>query len=105
MAFVRQLPDQLAVFQGASEAQYLAHTGRSAAAEEKQPTGHGPEGCDENGPAAVRQLPDRLRIDSDMRPPRVRHLPDRRPILIATKAMLFMGQDTSFRSWNLVPRF
>jgi hypothetical protein len=24
-----------------------------------------------------------------------RQLPDRRPILIATKAMLFMGQDTS----------
>jgi hypothetical protein len=48
-----------------------------------------------NGPAAVRQLPDRLRIDLDMRPPRVRQLPDRRPILIATKAMLFMGQDTN----------
>jgi hypothetical protein len=31
---------------------------------------------------------------SDMRPPRVRQLPDRRPILIATKAMLLMGQDT-----------
>jgi hypothetical protein len=30
-----------------------------------------------------------------MRPPRVRQLPDRRPILIATKATLFMGQDTS----------
>jgi hypothetical protein len=26
---------------------YLSHTGRSAAAEEKQPTGPGPEGCDE----------------------------------------------------------
>jgi len=36
----------------------------------------------------------RLRIDSDMRPPRVRQLPDRWPILIATTAMLFMGQDT-----------
>jgi hypothetical protein len=30
---------------------YLRHTGRSAAAEEKQPTGPGPEGCVENGPA------------------------------------------------------
>jgi hypothetical protein len=29
------------------------HTGRSAAAEEKQPTGRGPEGCVENGPAAA----------------------------------------------------
>ena len=32
----------------------------------------------------------------DMRPPRVRQLPNRRPILIATKATLFMGQDTAF---------
>jgi hypothetical protein len=36
---------------------------------------HGPEGCDENGPAAVPRPRDRLRIDSDMRPPRVRQLP------------------------------
>jgi hypothetical protein len=35
--------------------------------------------------------PDRLRIDSDMRLSRVRQRPDRRPILIATKATLFMG--------------
>ena len=62
---------------------------------EKQPTGHGPEGCDENGPAPVPRPRDRLRINLDMRPPRVRQLPDRRPILIATKAMLFVGQDTS----------
>jgi hypothetical protein len=33
---------------------YLSHTGRSAAAEEKQPTGRGPEGCVENGPARER---------------------------------------------------
>jgi hypothetical protein len=37
---------------------------------EKQPTGRGPEGCDENGPAAVPRLRDQLRIDLDMRPPR-----------------------------------
>jgi len=37
---------------------------------EKQPTGRGPEGCDENGPAAVPRLRDRLRIALDMRPPR-----------------------------------
>ncbi len=43
----------------------------------------------------VQRLSDRLRIHSDMRPPRVRQPPDRRPILIATKAMLFMGQDTN----------
>jgi len=44
-------------------------TGRASNAE-KQPTGRGPEGCVENGPATVRRLPDRLHIDLDMRPPR-----------------------------------
>jgi len=43
---------QLAVFQGANERPYLTHTGRVSNAE-KQPTGPGPEGCDENGPAAA----------------------------------------------------
>ena len=64
---------------------------------EKQTTGHGPEGCDENRPAAVPRLRDRLRIDLDMRPlPPVRLGPPRQhPILIATKATIFMGQDTS----------
>src|SRR5262249_31309095 len=74
---------------------------------EKQPTGRGPEGCDENGPAAVRRPPDRLRIALDMRPPTaspartVRPRPDRRPILIATKDMLISGQDTNERFWIL----
>ena|GEM_PF-6501233 len=49
---------------------------KGATNEEKRLTLHGPEGCDENGPAAVRQLP------------------DRRPILIATKAMLVTREDT-----------
>jgi hypothetical protein len=48
---------------------------------EKQPTGRVPSGCIEYGPAAVRRLPDHSRIDSDMLLPRVRQLPDRRPIL------------------------
>ena len=64
---------QLAVFQGASEAPISESYGSSESGgrrTEKQPTGRGPEGCVENGPAAVRRLPDRLRIDSDMRPPR-----------------------------------
>jgi hypothetical protein len=39
----------LAVFQGANEDPYLTDTGRESNAE-KQPTGSGPEGCDENGP-------------------------------------------------------
>ena len=49
---------QLAVFQGGpsrtggNEDPYLDHTGRESNAE-KQPTGSGPEGCDENGPAAA----------------------------------------------------
>ena len=43
---------QLAVFQGANEGPYLNHTGRVSNAE-KQPTGPGPEGCGENGPAAA----------------------------------------------------
>src|SRR5215468_2537112 len=37
---------------------------------EKRPIGRGPEGCDENGPAAVPRPRDRLRIALDMRPPR-----------------------------------
>ena len=36
---------------------------------EKRPTDRGPGGCDENGPAAVPRLRDRLRINLDMRPP------------------------------------
>jgi hypothetical protein len=42
-------------------------TGRASNAE-KQPTGRGPEGCDENGPAAC--VARRLRIALDMRPSR-----------------------------------
>ena len=44
-----------------------------------------------NGSAAAGSVTYR----SDMRPPRVPRPRDRRPILIATKAMLLMGQDTS----------
>ncbi len=53
------------------------------------PTGPGPEGCDENGPAAA-LLVDRVsnQIYSLL-------APCRRPIFIATKYMLFRGQDTS----------
>ena len=66
-------PDQLAVFQGGpsrtgGKAPISESYGSSPAVDwtEKQPTGPGPEGCDENGLAAVRRLPDRSRIDSDM---------------------------------------
>src|SRR3984885_8947386 len=39
-------------FKARAKRPYLSHTGRASNAE-KQPTGHGPEGCDENGPAAA----------------------------------------------------
>jgi hypothetical protein len=87
---------QLAVFQGANEHPYLNHTGRVSNAE-KQPTGPGPEGCDEMG--------GRLRCSSVTYRFRYAPLlaPCRRPILIATKYMLFRGQDTSTSS-GLRPR-
>jgi hypothetical protein len=60
---------------------------------EKQPTGHGPEGCAENGPAAALLVSYvSIQICALL-------APCRRPILIATKAMLFMGQDTRIRKY------
>src|ERR1700726_3653702 len=38
-------------FKARAKRPYLSHTGRASNAE-KQPTGRGPEGCVENGPAA-----------------------------------------------------
>ncbi|HXM02851.1 MAG TPA: hypothetical protein VN939_09635, partial [Chthoniobacterales bacterium] len=59
------------------------------------PTGHGPEGCDENGPAAALLVGYvSIQICALL-------APCRRPILIATKAMLFMGQDTRFPADSL----
>ena len=66
---------------------YLNHTGRVSNAE-KQPTGPGPEGCVENGPTAALLVGHvSIQICSLL-------APCRRPILIATKHMLFRGQDT-----------
>jgi hypothetical protein len=79
---------QLAVFQGANEDPYLTDMGRERNAE-KQPTGSGPEGCDENGPTAA-LLVGYVSIET-----RSLLAPCRRPILIATKYLLFRGQDTS----------
>jgi hypothetical protein len=39
-------------FKARAKCPYLCHTGRASNAE-KQPTGRGPEGCVENGPAAA----------------------------------------------------
>ena len=57
-------------FKARAKSPYLSHTGRASNAE-KQPTGRGPEGCVENGPAAAttsalyarRYIRDRQRLD------------------------------------------
>jgi hypothetical protein len=74
---------RLAVFRGASEAPISEFIRAERATQKKQPTGRVPSGHIENGPAAVRRLPDQSRIDSDMlllsaSPART---PCRRPIL------------------------
>ena len=61
---------QWAVFQGVertARAHIWIHTGRASNAE-KQPTGRGPEGCVENGPAAALLVG--YVSNLDMRPPR-----------------------------------
>jgi hypothetical protein len=50
-------------FKAQAKCRYLGHNGRSAAAEEKQQTACGPEGCVENGSAVFRRPPDQSRID------------------------------------------
>src|ERR1700688_4431908 len=83
-------------FKARAKRPYLCHTGRASNAE-KQPTGPGPEGCDENGPAAA-LLVDHLSIQiCSLLPPVRLGPPCRRPILIATKYLVFRGQDTSKR--------
>src|SRR5207244_2721924 len=73
---------------------YLSHTGRASNAE-KQPTGPGPKGCDENGPAAALLVGHvSIQICSLL-------APCRRPILIATIYLLFRGQDTSLAMVNI----
>ncbi|MGA7128205.1 MAG: hypothetical protein WBZ19_17975, partial [Chthoniobacterales bacterium] len=61
---------------------------------EKQPTGHGPEGCDENGPAAALLVGYvSIKICASSALPAA--------ILIATKATLFMGQNTGMHAIEL----
>src|ERR1700730_13387508 len=75
-------------FKARAKRPYLSHTGRASNAE-KQPTGPGPQGCDENGPAAALLAGHvSIQIFSLL-------APCRRPILIATIYLLFRGQDTS----------
>ena len=82
-------------FKARAKRPYASHTGRASNAE-KQPTGPGPKGCDENGPAAA-LLVDHVSVQiCSLLPPVRLGLPCRRPILIATIYLLFRGQDTSF---------
>jgi hypothetical protein len=74
-------------FKARAKHPYLRHTGRASNAE-KQPTGPGPKGCDENGPAAALLVGHvSIQICSLL-------APCRRSILIATIYLLFKGQDT-----------
>src|ERR1700726_536551 len=85
---------QLAVFQGASEAPISLSYGSS---EQRGKTANwpGPEGCDENGPAAA-LLVGHVSIQiCSLHPPVRLGPPCRRPILIAAKYLVFRGQDTS----------
>src|SRR5580693_3723479 len=75
-------------FKARAKRPYLSHTGRSAAAEEKQPTGRGPEGCVENGPAAA-LLVGYVSIEIC-----VLLAPCRRPILNATTSPLYARRCT-----------
>src|ERR1700675_806376 len=68
---------------------YLSHTGRASNAE-KQPTGRGPEGCVENGPAAA------LLVGYVSIKICVLLAPCRRPILNATTSPLYARRYTSF---------
>src|ERR1700738_2344687 len=91
-------------FKARTKRPYLNHTGRASNAE-KQPTGPGPKGCDENGPAAALLVGHvSIQICSLLLPVRLGP-PCRRPILIATKYLLFRGQDTSSTKMGLCPIF
>ncbi len=84
----------MAVFQGASEAPISESYGSIRSNAEKQSTGSGPEGCDENGPAAALLVGHvSIQICSLLPPVRLGP-PCRRPILIATKYLVFRGQGT-----------
>src|ERR1700737_2966027 len=81
-------------FKARAKRPYLSHTGRASTAE-KQPTGPGPEGCDENGPAAALLVGHVSVQICSLLPPVRLGPPCRRPILITTKYLVFRGQDTS----------
>ena len=75
-------------FKARAKRPYLSHTGRASNAE-KQPTGPGPEGCVENGPAAALLVGYvSIQICALL-------APCRRPILNATTSPLFTRRYTS----------
>jgi hypothetical protein len=82
---------QVAVFPGVNDDPYRADTGRESNAE-KQPTGSGKVGCDENWSTAA-LLVGHVSIQT-----RSLLAPCRRPILIATKYLIFRGQGTRLRA-------
>src|SRR5580704_16361970 len=92
-------------FKARAKRPYLSHTGRASNAE-KQPTGRGPEGCVENGPAAallVGYVPHQFegrRGKPDPHKPKTGAgcallAPCRRPILNATTSPLYARRYTS----------
>jgi hypothetical protein len=75
-------------FKARAKCPYLIHTGRASNAE-KQPTGRGPEGCVENGPAAALLVGYvSIQICALL-------APCRRPILNATTLPLYASRYTS----------
>src|ERR1700693_4483150 len=76
-------------FKARAKHPYLSHTGRASNAE-KQPTGRGPEGCVENGPAAALLVGYvSIEICSLL-------APCRWPILNATPSLLYARRYTSW---------
>src|ERR1700687_3121598 len=73
---------------------YLSHTGRASNAE-KQPTGRGPEGCVENGPAAA------VLVGSVSIQICALLAPCRRPIFNATTPPLYARRCTRFQFFFL----
>src|SRR5271157_5741489 len=81
-------------FKARAKRPYLSHTGRASNAE-KQPTGRGPEGCVENGPAAALLVGYvSIKICALL-------APCRRPILNATTSPLYARRYTGQRAYCL----
>src|SRR6202051_4043040 len=85
-------------FKARAKRPYLSHTGRASNAE-KQPTGRGPEGCVENGPAAALLVGYvSIKICALL-------APCRRPILNATTSPLYARRYTSPQISRARPAF